>query len=57
MEPTEVAAGRFCPLSSPQMLHDSAQDPDFWNAHFMQLMQQGMLNICLTEESCQAVRT
>ncbi|CAE7258461.1 GALT1 [Symbiodinium natans] len=29
------------------------QEPDFWNAHFTELMQQGMLTICLTEESCQ----
>ncbi|CAE7546671.1 GALT1 [Symbiodinium sp. CCMP2592] len=29
------------------------QEPDFWNAHFTALMQQGLLNICLTEESCQ----
>ena len=29
------------------------QEPDFWNAHFTSLMQQGLLNICLTEESCQ----
>ena len=31
----------------------SGQEPDFWNAHFTALMQQGLLNICLTEESCQ----